>query len=502
MNPVIVALDLGTTGNRAMAFDSKQNILSSRYKEFPQIFPKPGWVEHDAEKIWQSTRLILAKTFRNVSVNRVGAIGLTNQRETVLLWDKKTGCPLHPAIVWQCRRTAPVCEAMKKKGLGPLIHQKTGLFLDAYFSASKIQWLLDHVPGARKKAEKGQILAGTIDSWIVWKLSGGAFHVTDSSNASRTMLFNLKTLSWDESLCRLFNIPKKILPTVVASSAHICLTDKKLFGRQIPITAIVGDQQAASFAQGCFERGVIKNTYGTGLFMLENTGRFPRFSKNLLTTVAWSLGDLKNTEYAIEGSVFIGGAAIQWLRDGLKIISDAKESATLARRILTNEGVYFVPALVGLGAPYWDPGARGTFVGITRGTTRSHFARAALEAIAYQTRDILEIMKKDTEQKFKLLRVDGGASANDFLMQFQADILGIPVERPKILETTALGAAGLAGLAIGFWKDRAEFNRLRRVQRVFRPSAKFTDRQKLYSRWHQAVRRALKWEVYQTCTLS
>lgn len=491
---VVLSLDLGTTGNRAIVFDKKRRIVSQAYEEFPQIFPKPGWVEHDAQKIWQSTQRVFKKVTHGAALAQIAAIGVTNQRETVLLWDKKTSRPLHNAIVWQCRRTASSCEALKKKGLEPLIHRKTGLFLDAYFSASKIEWLLNHVPGARKKAEQGEVLAGTIDSWIVWKLSNGRAHVTDTSNASRTMLFNLKTLSWDDELCGLFNIPKKILPKVVASSSPIAVADKKIFGRTIPITGVVGDQQAASFAQGCFEPGIIKNTYGTGLFMLENTGASPRFSKNLLTTAAWSIGNIKNTEYAVEGSVFIGGAAIQWLRDGLKIISNAAESAALAEQLSSNEGVYFVPALVGLGAPHWDPKARGAFFGITRGTKRAHFARAALESIAYQTRDILEVMKKDTKQKFKLLRVDGGASANDFLMQFQADVLGIPVERPKVLETTALGAAGLAGIAVGFWKDRAEFNRLRRIQKVFKPRRSNTEISQMYAHWQEAMRRSLNWE--------
>ncbi len=501
-NDVLLALDLGTTGNRAVVFDRKQNILNADYREFPQLFPKPGWVEHDPEKIWQSTRHILAKTVRRIPAKRIAAIGVTNQRETVLLWDKRTGRPVHNAIVWQCRRTAPFCERLKKRGFEKRIHEKTGLFLDAYFSASKIAWFLNHVPGARRRAEKGDLLAGTIDSWIVWNLTGGRSHVTDTSNASRTMLFDLKTLSWDIELCRIFRIPTKILPRVIASSSHELYTRASLFGRQIPICGIVGDQQAASFAQGCFEPGIIKNTYGTGLFMLENTGGRPRFSKNLLTTVAWSLGTLKNTEYAVEGSVFIGGAAIQWLRDGLKIISNAKESTTLAEQISSNEGVYFVPALVGLGAPYWDPNARGTFVGITRGTKRAHFARAALEAIAYQTRDILEVMEKDTSppgrrarQAFKVLRVDGGASSNDFLMQFQADVLGIPVERPTILETTALGAAGLAGIACGFWRDREEFSKLRKIQKVFRPKPGFAhQRTFLYDRWQDAVRRSRHWD--------
>ncbi len=489
---LILALDLGTTGNRALVFDRRQNLLSSEYEEFRQIFPKPGWVEHDAEDIWKSTRGILLRTFKRINPSRIAAIGITNQRETVLLWDKKTGRPLHNAIVWQCRRTASACEVLEKKGQGPSIHRKTGLVLDAYFSATKLAWLLDHVPGARKKAEGGKVLAGTIDSWIVWKLSGGVAHVTDTSNASRTMLFNLKTLAWDDSLCRLFRVPKKILPRVVPSSGKAAVTTTD-FG-SIPICGIVGDQQAAAFAQGCFGHGVIKNTYGTGLFMLENTGHTPRFSKNLLTTVAWSAGNLKNTEYAVEGSVFIGGAALQWLRDGLKLFSNAKETAKLAQEISSNEGVYFVPALVGLGAPYWDPHARGTILGLTRGTTRAHLVRAALESIAYQTRDILEVMKRDTGQAFKLLRVDGGASANDFLMQFQANVLGIPVERPKILETTALGAAGLAGIAAGLWKDKETFNRLRKVDRIFTPKAA-ASYQASYARWKEAVKRSRAWEA-------
>lgn len=491
MKTYILALDLGTTGNRAIVFDKKQKIISSEYEEFPQIFPKPGWVEHDALQIWKSTQHILKRTLKKIAPDQIEAIGITNQRETVVIWDKKTGKPIHNAIVWQCRRTAAFCDALKKKGYEKLIHERTGLFLDAYFSASKISWLLDHVPGARKRAEKGELLAGTIDSWIVWSLSGGQFHVTDTSNASRTMLFNIKTLQWDDKLCKIFNIPKKILPVVVPSSACVAYTDQKIFGTEVSISGIVGDQQAAAFAQGCFEPGIIKNTYGTGLFMLENTGRTPQFSKNLLTTVAWSLSEIKNTEYAVEGSVFIGGAAIQWLRDGLKIIDRADQTEKLAKELVSNEGVYFVPALVGLGAPYWDPNARGTITGITRGTTRAHLVRAAIEAIAYQTRDILEVMKKDTKKDFKLLRVDGGATKNDLLMQFQADILGIPVERPVVLETTALGAAALAGLAVGFWRHRSEFDRLRRINRLFRPNKAFKGRESLYAGWKQAVERAL-----------
>lgn len=493
MGRYILALDLGTTGNRAIVFDHSQKIVSQEYEEFRQIYPKPGWVEHDAEEIYRSVSHVLQKTFKKIKSDSIAAIGITNQRETVVLWDKKTGKPIHNAIVWQCRRTAPFCESLKKKGLASLIHKKTGLFIDAYFSASKITWLLDHVNGARVRAERGELLCGTIDSWIVWKLSGGRDHVTDSSNASRTMLFNLQTKKWDAVLCRLFRVPMKILPRVVASSQVSSKLDKKLFGIELPIAGIIGDQQAASFAQGCVEHGVIKNTYGTGLFMLESTGDKPRYSKNLLTTVAWSIGDLSHTSYAVEGSVFIGGAAIQWLRDGLGLFKKASETKSMAESLESNDGVYFVPALVGLGAPYWDPNARGTIVGITRGTKKEHLVRAALESIVYQSRDVMEIMKKDTGRKFSRLRVDGGASSNDFLMQFQADILNIPVERPRVLETTALGAAGLAGIAVGFWKNEKEFNRLRVVERIFKPNPKFKHRDDLYKKWLEAVRRSRNW---------
>ncbi len=493
--PYILALDLGTTGNRAIVFDVRQNVVAKVYEEFPQIYPKPGWVEHDPMVIWRSVQHILSATFRKVPIQKIAAIGVTNQRETVLIWDKKTGKPIHNAIVWQDRRTAPLCESLRKRGLGEFIHRRTGLVLDPYFSATKIRWLLDHVKGAKKKAASGALLAGTIDAWAVWKLSGGRSHVTDASNASRTMLFNIHTKKWDPKLCGLFKVPVKMLPKVVASSGVAATLDKKLFGHEIPIAGIVGDQQGAAFAQGCFSHGVIKNTYGTGLFALENTGKAPRFSKNLLTTIAWSLKDLARTEYAVEGSVFIGGAAIQWLRDGLKIIKRSADSEALAKSVSSNEGVYFVPALVGLGAPYWDPHARGTIVGLTRGTSRAHIARAALESIAYQTRDILEVMKKDTKKNFNVLRVDGGASANDFLMQFQADTLGIPVERPKILETTALGAAGLAGIGIGFWKNRESFNGLRKIEKVFYPKMRLQERERLYTHWQEAVRRARNWAL-------
>ncbi len=494
--PFIAALDLGTTGNRAIVFDKRQNRVAAAYEEFPQMYPRPGWVEHDPEAIWRSARRVLGKTLRSVGPEKVAALGITNQRETVLLWDKETGRPVYPAIVWQDRRTAPLCQRLKKKGLEKFIHERTGLFLDPYFSASKLAWLLENVKGALPKAKKGEVVAGTIDSWVVWKLSGGRAHLTDTSNASRTMLFNIHTKSWDEKLCRIFNVPIGVLPTVGPSSGVAARVDKKLFGKEIPIAGLVGDQQAASFAQGCFSPGIIKNTYGTGLFMLENTKDNPRFSKNLLTTVAWSIGNLRNTEYAVEGSVFIGGAAVQWLRDGLGILKKSSDVEKLAALAPSNDGVYFVPALVGLGAPYWDAHARGLIVGITRGTTKAHIARSALEAIAYQTRDILEVMQKDTRHPFRRLRVDGGASANNFLMQFQADVLGIPVERPKILETTALGAAGLAGLATGFWRSKNEFDALRKMDKIFYPKAKSSEMDAAYSQWKEAVKRSRNWAVF------
>ncbi len=506
MKPYILALDLGTTGNRAIVFDRNQKIIFKAYREFPQYFPKPGWVEHDAEEIWSGVRKVLAETFKKVSSENIEAIGITNQRETVLLWDRITGWPLHRAIVWQDRRTADVCQALKKRCLEKTIHHKTGLVLDPYFSATKLSWLLKNVKGAQNSARNGRVLAGTIDSWILWKLTSGRSHVTDTSNASRTLLFDIHRLRWDKKLCRIFGVPQNILPKVLPSSGPAGVTDAKLFGCEIPITGIVGDQQAAAFAQGCFSPGVVKNTYGTGLFAVENTGKNPRFSKNLLTTIAWSIGSLENTEYAVEGSVFIGGAAVQWLRDGLEILKKSSDVEKLARLapsppedgsagfVAENDGVYFFPALTGLGAPYWDPSARGLLIGLTRGTRRSHIARAALEAIAYQTRDILEVMRKDAGASLRALRVDGGASVNNFLMQFQADILGIPVERPKVIETTALGAAGLAGLACGFWKNKEEFNRRRKIDITFYPK-KLPGKEKIYAKWKEAVKRCKGWAI-------
>lgn len=494
MKKYILALDLGTTGNRAIVFDREQKIIFKAYREFTQYFPKPGWVEHDPEEIWRSVRSILSQTFKKISPNKIESIGITNQRETVLLWDRRTGKPLHRAIVWQDRRTADVCAALKKKGLERSVHQKTGLVLDPYFSATKLHWLLRNLKSARSLAKQNRCLAGTIDTWVLWKLSGGRSHVTDTSNASRTLLFDIHSRKWDPGLCGMFEVPQSILPEVIPSSGLAGKLDPKIFGCEIPVMAMVGDQQAASFAQGCFSPGIVKNTYGTGLFAVENTGTKPRFSKNLLTTIAWSMGDLKNTEYALEGSVFIGGAAIQWLRDGLGIIKKSFEVEKLAKLAPSNDGVYFVPALSGLGAPYWDPSARGLLIGLTRGTRRAHVARATLEAIAYQTCDILEVMQKEAKMPLKSLRVDGGAAGNDFLMQFQADVLGIAVERPRTLETTALGAAGLAGLACGFWKTKEEFNRLRKIDRVFYPK-KMADKKARLAKWKEAVRRCQGWAL-------
>lgn len=490
---MILSLDLGTTGNRAIVFDKKLRVLASVYEEFPQYFPKPGWVEHDPMLIWSGVRKILQKVNHRLPAKKITALGITNQRETVLLWDKKTGKPIYNAIVWQCRRTAPLCEALKRQGAEAVVREKTGLCLDPYFSASKIAWILDNVKGARRKALAGHLITGTIDSWILWNLTGGKVHATDTSNASRTMLFDIRKKRWDDELCQLFRIPRHLLPSVLPSSGFFGISDKKILGEDLPVTAMIGDQQAASFAQGCSDPSVIKNTYGTGLFLLRNTKKKIVRSKNLISTVAWSIGCLDKTEYAVEGSVFTGGAAIQWLRDGLNILHDAGESEALAKAVLDNGGIVFVPALTGLGAPYWDASARGSIFGITRGTRRSHIARAALESLAFQTRDILEIMNKEAGSRLECLRVDGGASANNFLMQFQADILGIPVERPEVLQTTALGAAELAGLGADFWSDSADLNGLRKIERVFVPEMSPTSTNKLYKRWKEAVNRSRHW---------
>lgn len=491
----VLALDLGTTGNRAIVFDERQRIVSSAYSEFAQHFPKPGWVEHDAEEIWAGALGVIRRALRRVPLTSVTSIGVTNQRETIVVWDRRTGRPAYRAIVWQDRRTSERCQRIKASATGERLHRSTGLFADPYFSGSKLEWLLRHVPGLAARARRGEVLAGTIDSWIIWKLTAGAAHITDTSNASRTLLFDIHKLRWEPWLLDLFGVPERMLPHVVPSSAVSAHTAPAVLGAKIPIAGIAGDQQAASFAQGCFAPGIVKNTYGTGLFAVECTGRTARLSKDLLTTVAWSLGDLRRTDYAVEGSVFIGGAAVQWLRDGLGIIERSPDVEALAASVPDSGGVVFVPALAGLGAPYWDPDARGLLIGLTRGTTRAHIARATLEAIAWQTRDILEIMSRDTRHPFKSLRVDGGATADDLLMQLQADTLGIPVERPVVLETTALGAAALAGLAVGVWSSKESFMTGRRIDKVFKPRAAARRAADAgYRRWQEAVRRSRAWE--------
>jgi len=491
MKKYILALDLGTTGNRAILFDKKQRIVQSAYREFRQIFPKPGWVEHNPVEIWQSARSVMKQVLSKVKLKEVAAIGVTNQRETTVVWDKNSGKPICNAIVWQCRRTQGDCERLKQAGWSNKIKRKTGLVIDAYFSSTKVKWILDHVKGAKQKARAGNLAFGTVDSWMVWNLTGGKVHVTDFSNASRTMLFNIRTLKWDQELLRKFQVPSSMLPEVAETSGYIGDLSFPGLKTNIPITGIVGDQQGAMFAQGCFGPGVVKNTYGTGLFLQTNTNRKLKYAKNLLSTIAWKIGG--KIDYALEGSVFIGGASVQWLRDGIKIIKRASETERLSRGIPSNEGVYFVPALVGLGAPYWDSSARGTIIGITRGTNEKHLARAALESIAYQTRDVVHEMEDELKTPLKHLQVDGGAVQNNFLMQFQADILGCQVERPKNIETTALGAAGLAGLAVGFWENRQQFLSHRSIDRIFRPKIKAKERDQLYAKWKDAVSRALKW---------
>lgn len=486
----ILALDQGTTSSRAILFDRQSRILGVAQKEFRQYFPQPGWVEHDAGEIWQS-QLEVARTVlrqNGVAAENIAAVGITNQRETTAIWDKKTGQPIARAIVWQCRRTAPIVDKLKEKGLEKMIREKTGLVLDAYFSGTKIQWLLDNVEGARARAERGELLFGTIDSWLVWNLTGGQVHATDYSNASRTLLFNIHTLEWDSDLLAALDIPASLLPEVKPSSGWFGETVPELLGGALPLTGVAGDQQAALFGQACFEPGMAKNTYGTGCFMLMNTGCKAVASENgLVTTIAWGANGF--VEYALEGSVFVAGAAIQWLRDGLKLIGAAEESERRAMEVPDSGGVYFVPAFVGLGAPYWDMEARGAVFGLTRGTERAHLIRAALESLAYQTRDVLGAMEADAGLNLQALRVDGGACANNFLMQFQADILGTTVERPQTIETTALGAAYLAGLATGFWSGKEELQKNWLLQQRFQPLMAEPVRQKLYQGWLNAVER-------------
>ncbi len=490
----ILALDQGTTSSRAILFDKKGNIKAVEQQEFTQIFPQPGWVEHDPMEIWSSQLKVAQDILKNnrVSVKSIGAIGITNQRETTVVWDRHTGQPVYNAIVWQDRRTASICDALKENGLTNHVRRNTGLVIDAYFSGTKVNWILDNVDGAREKANNGDLLFGTVDSWLVWKLTGGAVHVTDYSNASRTMIYNIKKLNWDNKMLKELNIPKNMLPEVKPSSEVYGHSSATLFGKEIPIAGIAGDQQAALFGQACHSVGTAKNTYGTGCFMLMNTGTKPVASKSgLLTTIAWGLDG--EVTYALEGSVFIAGAAVQWLRDGLKIIDSSPDSEYYAMKVKDTEGVYVVPAFAGLGAPYWDMYARGAIFGLTRGTSKSHLIRATLESLAYQTRDVLDAMVKDSKVELTSLRVDGGASANNLLMQFQSDILGTEVERPKVIETTALGAAYLAGLAVGFWK-KDEISKNRQTDIKFKPKMKDDQRSKLYKGWQKAVKRTMDWE--------
>lgn len=491
MDKYIMALDLGTTSCRCIIFDKNGRICSAAQKEFTQYFPQPGWVEHDAEEIWatQTGLMYEAMSKIDITINEIAGIGITNQRETTVLWDKETGRPVHKAIVWQCRRTAGYCDELKKLGMAEFFRSKTGLVLDAYFSATKLRWLLDNVIGARERAEKGELLFGTVDSWIIWKLTGGKVHVTDYSNASRTMLFNIHTLKWDEEILRVLKIPQQILPEVKHSSHVYGYTDSKLFGREVPIAGAGGDQQCALFGQTCFERGEVKNTYGTGGFMLMNTGTSPVNSHNgLVTTIAWGVDD--KVEYALEGSIFVAGAAVQWLRDELGLIRDAAESEVLAKSVPDANGCYVVPAFVGLGAPYWDQYARGAIVGLTRGVNRNHIVRATLESIAYQVNDVLMAMQEDSGMPITSLRVDGGACDNDFLMQFQADILNTSVVRPYCIETTAMGAAYLAGLAVGYWRSKEEILANHVIAAEFKPQMGQAKRESLLQGWHNAVKAA------------
>ena len=492
----IMSLDQGTTSSRAIIFDRESNIIGMAQKEFSQIYPRPGWVEQDPMEIWGTqsgvAREVLEKT--GISPFEIASIGIANQRETTILWSKKTGRPIYNAIGWQCRRTSDICKEIKKNGLEDYIIENTGLVLDAYFSGTKIKWILENVKEAKDLLDKGDLLFGTVDTWIVWNLTRGKLHISDYSNASRTMLFNIKSLDWDEKILGELNIPKSILPKVVESSNIYGYTDEFTFGgAKIPIGGIAGDQQAALFGQACFKEGMAKNTYGTGCFMLMNTGEnIIKSKKGLLTTIAWGINE--KVDYALEGSVFVAGAGIQWLRDELKIIRSADESQDMARRVDDTNGVFIVPAFSGLGAPYWDMYARGTIVGITRGVKAEHIVRATLEAIAYQTKDIFEAMEEDSNIKLKTLNVDGGAVVNNFLMEFQADILDVEVKRPEIGETTALGAAYLAGLAVGYWKSKEDIVKLRKIDRIFSPSMEEEYRKKLYRKWKKAVERSLKWE--------
>lgn len=488
----ILALDQGTTSSRAIVFDHNGQICSVAQKEFTQYFPKPGWVEHDANEIWSSEASVIAEAITQIDINGldIAAIGITNQRETTIVWDIDTEEPIYHAIVWQDRRTAEYCDKLKAQGLVDKVREKTGLIIDAYFSGTKIKWILDNVPGARKRAEMGKLRFGNVDSWLIWRLTRGTAHVTDVTNASRTMLFNINTLQWDDDLLKLLDIPRSMMPEVKSCSEVMAHTKTTIFAHEVPIAGVAGDQQAALFGQMCIEPGSIKNTYGTGCFVMLNVGEKPVLSKNnLLTTVAWKIGDKVN--YALEGSIYVGGSVVQWIRDGLGFIKSSSEIEELASTVPDSGGVYFVPALTGLAAPYWDPYARGLICGITRGTTRAHIARAALDGIAFQTYDIAQAMAKDMNAPLTELKVDGGASRNNLLMQFQANILGIPVVRPKITETTALGAAYLAGLAVGYWKDIDEVKSQWRVERTFEPEPESDAIKAAKAGWEDAISRTL-----------
>jgi glycerol kinase len=493
MEKYILSLDQGTTSSRAILFNKEGETVHVAQKEFTQHFPKPGWVEHNANEIWGSVLSVIAGVLSESGIKpeQIVGIGITNQRETAVVWDKETGTPVYNAIVWQSRQTSQICDELKERGLNDLFREKTGLLIDAYFSGTKVKWILDNVAGAREKAEQGKLLFGTIDTWLIWKLSGGRVHVTDYSNASRTLMFNIYELKWDDELLEILGVPKSMLPEVRQSSEIYANTvDYHFFGKEIPISGIAGDQQAALFGQACFEEGMAKNTYGTGCFMLMNTGeKAVRSEHGLLTTIAWGLNG--KVEYALEGSIFVAGSAIQWLRDGLRMIKDAKDSEGYAVKVESTDGVYVVPAFVGLGTPYWDSDVRGAVFGLTRGTSKEQFIRATLESLTYQTKDVLSAMEADSGIELKTLRVDGGAVKNNFLMDFQSDILNVPVERPVVSETTALGAAYLAGLAVGFWESQDEISRQWAIDRKFNPKMNNENRSKLYNGWKKAVNAAM-----------
>lgn len=494
MAKYVMALDAGTTSNRCILFNKKGEIVSSAQKEFTQYFPKPGWVEHDANEIWSNQLGVAVEAMQKAGAEAkdIAAIGITNQRETAIVWDKNTGEPICHAIVWQCRRTSEYCDSLKEKGLTEMFRSKTGLILDAYFSGTKVKWILDHVPGARERAQRGELLFGTVETWLIWKMTKGTVHVTDYSNASRTLLFNINTLEWDQEILEELQIPACMLPKPVPSSSVYGMTDSSFFGGPVPIAGAAGDQQSALFGQTCFEKGDAKNTYGTGCFLLMNTGETPVFSQNgLVTTIAWGIDGKVN--YALEGSVFVAGAVIQWLRDELRLIDSAEDSEYMAKKVKDTNGCYVVPAFTGLGAPYWDQYARGTIVGLTRGVNKCHIIRASLESLAYQVHDVIEAMEADSGIKLNSLKVDGGASANNFLMQTQADMIQVPVKRPVCVETTAMGAAYLAGLAVGYWNSREEIVENWNIDRIFAPEISKEERDKKSRGWKKAVKCAYGW---------